>query len=486
VNVVGKVFAFARGWGVAFLPVRVFGQAQEMPMFIDQTALILENLPQLYYGIAVTDVNGDGRFEFLVAGFGSSNRALAWNGSSYADVAPPELADSDRRAIGVAACDIDGDGREEIYILNTDTFSGPKETADRLFAFGPHGWVDLFGLPQNAAAINLTAGRSVACVDRYGNGRYGFFVANYGGPMRLYELDDDGALRDVARDAGLALVTGGRSVLSFPMVSPRMDIFAGNENGANFLFRNNGDGTFTEIAAQVGLDDPFENARGAAPLDTNTDGRFDLVVGNWEGPHRLFVQSSDGLWDDIAPRAMAAPSRIRTVIVADFDNDGYEEIFFNNIGQPNRFMGLRNGEWRLLNIGYAAEPFGLGTGAAVADLDGDGRLELLIAHGESAPQPLSLYTTAPNGNHYLRVQPLTAHGAPARGAVVTLITPERVQRRVIDAGSGYLCQMEPVAHFGLGRSAEVLRVVVRWPDGREQTLQAPQPDQTLVVPHPGG
>jgi len=209
------------------------------------------------------------------------------------------------------------------------------------------------------------------------------------------------------------------------------------------------------------------------------------VVGNWEGPHRLFVQSSDGLWDDIAPPAMAAPSRIRTVIVADFDNDGHEEIFFNNIGQPNRLAGRRDGEWRLLNIGDAAEPFGLGTGAAVADLDGDGRLELLIAHGESARQPLSLYTTAPNGNHYLRVQPLTAHGAPARGAVVTVLTAQRTQRRVIDAGSGYLCQMEPVAHFGLGHTAVVQRVVVRWPDGRELALEAPQADQTLVVPYPG-
>lgn len=453
-------------------------------MFTDRTPLLLDNPRQLNYGIAVTDVNGDGRFAFVVAGFGCRNLALAWDGKGYVDIAPPLLADPTRRAIGLAAGDIDGDGREELYVLNTDVFSGAKQTADRLFARGEDGWIDLFSLPQNADALNMTAGRSVVCVDRMGEGRYGVFVANYGGPMRLYELDDDGLLRDVAPAAGVDKITGGRSALAFPIVSTRMDIFAGNENGPNFLFCNNGDGTFTDVAARVGIDDPTEHARGMAALDMSHDGLFDLVVGNWEGPHRLFVHSSDGHWDDIAPRDMATPSRIRTVIVADFDNDGYEEIFFNNIGQPNRLFGRRNGEWRSIPIGDAAEPYGLGTGAAVADLDGDGRLELLIAHGESGEQPLSLYSAPPNDNHYLRVLPLTRFGAPARGAVVALVTPERTQRRVIDAGSGYLCQMEPIAHFGLGQSTTITRVEVRYPDGKIATLENPAVNTVVTIAYP--
>jgi hypothetical protein len=453
-------------------------------LFTDQSGLIRHNPPQLAYGVAVTDFDQDGQFEFLVAGFGFPNQALRWDGSGYVNVAPPLIADPERRAIALCAADIDGDGREEVYVLNTDTFSGPKLVADRLFAKGLGGWVDLFSLPHNADVLNLTAGRSVAAVDRFGSGRYGFFVANYGGPMRLYELDDDGILRDRAGEAGVALTTGGRSLCAFPIVSQWMDIFAGNEGGANFLFRNRGDGTFEEIAGALGIDDPFENARGAAPLDTNSGGRFDLVVANWEGPHRLFVYSSDGRWDDIAPPAMAYPSRARTVIVADFDNDGFEEIFFNNIGQANRLFAQHDGEWRLVDIGDAAEPMGLGTGAAVADLDNDGRLELLISHGESGFQPLSLYHSPRNNHHFLRVYPLTRYGAPARGAVVTLTTSDRQQRRVIDAGSGYLCQMEPVAHFGLGYQREVLRVDVDFPDGQRATVQKPPIDQTLRVAYP--
>jgi hypothetical protein len=450
-------------------------------MFTDKSTLLLYNPPQLNYGVAVTDVNGDGKFEFLVAGFGYPNRAFGWNGHAYEDLAPPAIADPSRRAIGIAACDVDGDGREEIYILNTDTFSGIKKIGDRLFAEGLNGWVDLFSLPENAESLNLTAGRSVAALDRDGDGCYGFFVANYGGPLRLYELDDDGLLRDVAIEAKVALTTGGRSLLSFPMVSERMDVYVGNENGSNFLFRNNGDGTFSEIAQRLGIDDPFEHARGIAPLDTNNEGRFDLVVGNWEGPHRLFVHSTDGLWDDIAPPAFATPSRVRTVIAADFDNDGYEEVFFNNIGQANRLFALRGGEWRSIDVGDALEPYGLGTGAAVADLDGNGRLELLISHGESGEQPLALYHSPDNGNHFVRVLPLTRYGAPARGAIVTLVTPERTQRRVIDAGSGYLCQMEPVAHFGLGKQTTIVSLEVRYPDGKTVRVPNPQIDGVVRV-----
>jgi hypothetical protein len=453
-------------------------------MFQNRTDLLRDNPSQLNYGIAVADLDQDGKFEWLVAGFGSPNLVLKWNGTSFVDIATPEFADPERRAIGVAAADIDGDGQEEIYVLNTDTFMGRKRLADRLFDWQSGKWVDLFSQPQNQDALNLTSGRSVVAVDRRGSGRYGFFVANYGGPMRLYELNEDKMLADVALEARVNLVTGGRGVVALPLISDRMDIFAANENGANFLFRNCGDGTYEEIAAAVGLGDPDENGRGIAVLDVNQDGLFDLVYGNWEGYHRLYIQTEDGHFQDTAPKSLRLPSRIRTVIAADFDNDGQEELFFNNIGEPNRLFGLRDGEWVELEIGDAAEPFGFGTGAAVADLDGDGRLELAIAHGESIAQPLSLYHTPDHGNAWLRVLPLTRYGAPARGAIVTLFRPGQRQMRAIDAGSGYLCQMEPIAHFGLGQHRTIDKVEVRWLDGQRVMIDAPQPNQVLRVPYP--
>ncbi len=453
-------------------------------MFINRSDRILHNPAQLNYGIAITDVDGDGEFEAVVAGYGFSNLVFKWVDGALQNVAPPALIDPHRQAIGVAAADIDADGHEEIYILNTDTYSGPKRFADRLFDRADGEWVDLFSLPIHRDILNLTSGRSVAAIDRYGVGTYGFLVANYGGPLRLYELSEDGVLFDAAGAAAVDYSANARSLLALPLLTGRQDVFVGNENGPNFLFFNNGDGTFSEVAEEMNIHDPAQNARGAAALDANADGQFDIACANWEGPHRLFMQSLRGPFEDGAPAAFREASRARTVIAADFDNDGRVEIFINHIDQPNRLFGYRDRTWVPLDIGDALEPMSLGTGAAAADFDGDGQLELLIAHGESAPQPLSLYKTQPNANHWLRVLPLTQFGAPARGALVTLETPVWKQIRAIDAGSGYLCQMEPVAHFGLGIVREIERVTVRWMDGSSTVIDNPAPDQVLRVPHP--
>ena len=130
----------------------------------------------------------------------------------------------------------------------------------------------------------------------------------------------------------------------------------------------------------------------------------------------------DNKFRDIATPTYNIP-RIRTVISADFDNDGYDEIFMNNIGEPNKLFKIKeNGFFEEINIKNAYEANGLGTGAAVADIDDDGILELLIAHGESGMQPLTMYKADIKKDfNYLRIKPLNKFGAPARGATVILI-----------------------------------------------------------------
>ena len=111
------------------------------------------------------------------------------------------------------------------------------------------------------------------------------------------------------------------------------------------------------------------------------------------------------------------------------------------------------------------ETVGLGTGAAVSDVDGDGILELLVSHGESGFQPLTLYKADIKNFNYLWIKPLNQYGAPARGATVTLHTNLREHAKTIDAGSGYLCQMEPVAHYGLREGEIIKNITIKWTNG---------------------
>ncbi len=469
-----KLFIFL----LIFLNIVNYSKSDDF--FEDITYQILENQPRLSYGVSVSDVNNDGNFEFIVTGFGFNNLALAHKkGILFNSINQSIFIDKNRKTIGVASCDIDQDGYEEIYFLNTDTYSGNKRYSDRLLDFDGNKFFDLFELEINQENLNLTAGRSVVCVDRNGNGAYGIYVANYGGPTRFYEKDGNEII-DKASELGIDKITGGRAVISGNILSGRSDIFAANERGENFLYYNN-NGNFVELAKDYAVDDTFQNGRGTALSDIYYRGRLDILTSNWEGPHRAFVLKNNK-FVDIADKQFSAPSRIRTVISADFDNDGYDEVFMNNIGEPNKlFKILDNGEFKEINIGNALETNGLGTGAAVADIDGDGILELLISHGESGYQPLTLYKANSKKNNFLRIKPINMHGAPARGATVTLVSNLRTHSKTIDSGSGYLCQMEPVAHYGIRKNERNIKIIVTWTNGEENTFEINELNKTLEI-----
>lgn len=453
-------------------------------MFSDRTDRLVDNDPFMGYGAAVTP-SREGPLVF-VTGHGEANRLFRWEDGHLVDRSCGVLADTSREAIGIAAADMDADGLEEVYVHNTDAYDGQTDTTDLLLDRIDHEgrtvWCDVFGEQPNVDRGNQYAGRSVAAVDRLGTGRYGMAVASYGAALRYYELGDDREITDMAEVVGLECDCYCRSLVAAPLVSDAMDLFVGIDDGPNRLFRNN-DGHFVDIAPEYGLNDTGCDCRGAVVVDGES---FGIATVGWKTRNCLF-RRENGQFVDVAPDSFAEPTTARTLLAADFDNDGRQELFVNALGEPNRLFGRRNGTWQQLTVGDALEADGCGTGAVVADLDGDGQLELLVVHGEREAQPMSLYSTVTD-NGWLRVEPTTQYGAPARGAVVTLETDRSRQRRVIDAASGYLCQSEPVAHFGLGGSTgprhKPRSITVRWPDGRNARLEEPASETTHEIPHP--
>lgn len=522
----------------------IFAVPQPDGMFIKTNWLKNLDTSQLNYGVAVSDVDNDGSLEWIVAGFSGPNFVLKFDRATKRlinlaqDHRYSAIADQGGQAIGVCACDIDGDGREEIYFLNTNNaYAGRADYGDSLFKWRNGKYVNLYTDPVNSRMeAKSFAGRSVACIDRLGTGKYSIVIATYSrggvGNFALVEMDENHpsndvstgniVLKNVASVAKIDKATGGRGLVVGPILgnNGRSDIFFGNEGnpwmgnpGDNFLFKNLGNGSFEDIAEQAEIQDKYNNARGISLADFNRDGLLDIAYGNWEGEHRLFMQykavGEARKFRNIANRQYAVPTKIRTVIAADFDNNGDTDIFMNNICShrdpndrepnklftviPNQFNNSSDPEIKKMNIGQAKEPRGFGTGAAITDIDGDGVLDLLISHGESQTQPLKVYRVNRDVSrnqagkyNWVRVFPRTKYGAPARGALVKLTTRTgRVYSSVIDGGSGYLCQMEPVAHFGLGED-KPMKLDVQYPDGVVVSASLRKSDKNKVhfVDHP--
>lgn len=522
----------------------IFAVPQPDGMFIKTNWLKNLDTSQLNYGVAVSDVDNDGSLEWIVAGFSGPNFVLKFDRATKRlinlaqDHRYSAIADQGGQAIGVCACDIDGDGREEIYFLNTNNaYAGRADYGDSLFKWRNGKYVNLYTDPVNSRMeAKSFAGRSVACIDRLGTGKYSIVIATYSrggvGNFALVEMDENHpsndvstgniVLKNVASVAKVDKATGGRGLVVGPILgnNGRSDIFFGNEGnpwmgnpGDNFLFKNLGNGSFEDIAEQAEIQDKYNNARGISLADFNRDGLLDIAYGNWEGEHRLFMQykavGEARKFRNIANRQYAVPTKIRTVIAADFDNNGDTDIFMNNICShrdpndrepnklftviPNQFNNSSDPEIKKMNIGQAKEPRGFGTGAAITDMDGDGVLDLLISHGESQTQPLKVYRVNRDVSrnqagkyNWVRVFPRTKYGAPARGALVKLTTRTgRVYSSVIDGGSGYLCQMEPVAHFGLGED-KPMKLDVQYPDGVVVSASLRKSDKNKVhfVEHP--
>ncbi|CAN5974138.1 unnamed protein product [Sphagnum jensenii] len=206
------------------------------------------------------------------------------------------------------------------------------------------------------------------------------------------------------------------------------------QGGPNFLFINTGD----ESECYVKCASTYRG-----------NGELGLACGNWQGPHRLyapfgpallggakalgFSDADSGGFEDVAPHDRAHPSAMCTVIAVDFNNGIYEEIFFNNIDNSMIWMQDGPGNWVECEIGDVKEPKGLRTGAAVADIDGDGCLELLK---EGFNQVCNIFALLACDACPQRLEgSFRSHGAPARGASVKLFDENgHVQKCVIDAG----------------------------------------------------
>jgi hypothetical protein len=333
-----------------------------------------------------------------------------------------------------------------------------------------------------------------------------------GESSRLYHNKGNGVFEDVTKQAGLLDPTSkalGVALLDYDN-DGWIDLFVSNDTEPNKLYRNNHDGTFTDVGVTVGV--AFSDSgrvragMGTDAADIDNSGFPSLVIGNFTNESMaLYKNDGSGLFTDDSPRSgiaqMTPQSLTFGCFFMDYDLDGLLDIVAANghvsddiaVVQPTlryaqpagiyRNMGDRKFEDESLKLGRALQKPVVARGMAYADFDNDGDLDLVITANNG--QARLLRNDNGNQNDVLRMKLIgTKSNRDGIGAKVTLTTSSGATlTRLVKSGSSYLSQSELPLTFGLGMpgSTKIARLQVVWPSGRKDSIVDVQPNQFLTI-----
>ncbi len=489
-------------------------------------------------GVAVFDANEDGRLDlYFISGApeggGVSNRLyLQGEDGRYADATAGSGLADDGYGTGVAVGDVDNDGHEDVFVANI----GP----DRLYRGGGDGTFEdvttRAGIGATGTASDDWSSSAALCdVDR--DGFLDLYVVRYVdwdpdvrctdsagrreycGPDSFEDRTDvllrnlgDGSFRDVTSEAGVDVVTGaGLGVVCEDVDDDGwVDIYVANDGDPNQLWMNQGDGTFLDDAlimgASVNAAGLHEAGMGVVAADFDNDGDLDLFLTHLRDETNTFYRNLGGgigFEDQTVRVGLAAASTPYTgfgTAPMDLDLDGDLDIVIANgrvlrgdplpsdlpeqwkpYAEPNLVYVNDSGVFRLLTdeVRDFIDRTEVSRGLAKGDLDGDGDQDLIVSGIESRAR---LYRGEPPGGHWLLVDTVDPRlRRRALGARVTVVVGTERQTRTVQSAMSYLSSSDPRAHFGLGGSSSPVDVVVRWPDGLEETWSEIEVDRAVVL-----
>jgi len=411
-----------------------------------------------------------------------------------------------------SAADYDRDGDLDLYVLNygpnvlyrnngDGTFSDVTAAAgltDPLWSVsGP--WLDYDGDGDlDLYVANYLEYDAGAFRDFYAAQGYPGPLAYKGQPDHLYRNNGDGTFSDVTAEAGL-LDPDGRAMSAIAVDLDQdgdQDIYVANDAMPSAYWVNDGRGSFTDQALIQGV--AFgEGGQGASSMgptvgDIDRNGLLDIWIPDM-AYGCLLEQREEGLFSDVTAEANLA------VIcgqytgwgsgLVDFDNDGYLDVYVANGNAHHLYteedvLAHNDRTGHFLDVAKDAGDYfqtkSVGRGAAFADYDNDGDIDVLVANLGASPRLLRNDTK--NANHWLTVVPLLPNGETvAVGATVTVTVGPIHSIHPVHGVFGYLSASDPRPHFGLGAADRADRVEIRWPDGQEQLLEAVPANQILEV-----
>ena len=425
--------------------------------------------------------------------------------------------------MAAAAGDIDNDGDADLYVANFGQDTLYRNNGDGTFT----------DITKAAGIDNTLWGIAVVYLDFDVDGDLDIFVVNYlvyelsmpvttfkgivgyghprsyeGTPDVLYRNNGDGTFTNITETAGVTNPTEGRGMAAvacdydndgFP------DIYVTNDTNRNFLYRNNGDGTFTDesLFIGVGYDESgvAEGSMGVDCGDYNGDGWLDLIVANSEkvtlykneeGLLFIDVTADSGLQQPTLPFVGFSP------LFLDYDNDGHLDLFCAN-GHPQDVIEIlmdhetyaqrdqmfqNKGDGTYMDVSETAGAYFtealVGRAAATADYDNDGDTDIVIMN--SNQRAVLLRNDGGNTNNWIGIKLVgSQNNRDGIGAKVTVSTEDMTQMREVKSGSSYASGSDTRLLFGLGEIQHIEKITIVWQGGTTQVLKNVSINQTLTI-----
>lgn len=497
-------------------------------------------------GVALFDYNNDNLLDIYFVN-GASIPSLVKTGPDYfdrlyrnnghgtfTDVTEQAGVKGEGYSMGVAAGDYDNDGWQDLYVVGVNrnhlfhnngdgTFSDVTAKAGLVgidpkrgktwsicagwFDYDRDGWLDLFvvnycvwGLDKDPFCSSSRVGARTYCHPSKFEGL----------PNALYHNNHDGTFTDVSVSSGIAQHIGKGMGVAFADYDDDgyPDVFVANDTTRNFLFHNNGDGTFSELGLQAGVayngDGSALSYMGADFRDIDNDGRPDLFVTAISNEtFTYFHNEGGGLFDDFTHPSLLG--RLSIFLsgwsngIYDMNNDGRKDLVSVNSHVNDNIENEMNIPFKQRNAVFAnvdgkfADVSGTAgadfkaadahRGCAFGDLDNDGRIDLVVSVLNS---PAEVFRNVTAGaNHWLIVKTVgTLSNRDGIGAKLRLESAGGVQYNHVTTSVGYAGSSDCRVHFGLGKDELVKRLEIRWPSGVQQELRDIQADQILQVVEP--
>jgi hypothetical protein len=485
-------------------------------------------------GCAWIDYNNDGLLDLYVVsgrhidglndhstpdGIHATNHLYRNDGDgTFTDVTAQAGVPGNGFGVGVTVGDFDNDGYEDIYVTNYNS----------AILYHNNGNGTFTDVTAKAGVNNPYFGTGAAFLDYDHDGRLDLFVGNYlkfdpnyrqyysaqqyPGPLayapetnRLFHNNGDGTFTDVSQSSGIASQPGramGVTVGDYDN-DGWPDIYVANDTMPSFLYHNNRNGTFTDVAPDLyvayGQNGEASTAMGPIFGDFDNSGWQGLFVSDAHY-HRLYRnpgETGGAFQDETNASGVGAVSGQFVGWgdgLFDFDNDGWKDLFILNGGLvwqiPMLSSLLRNnGDGTFTDVSLRAGSFFqtqiVSRGACFADYDNDGYIDAFVV--TLGGKGILLHNTPPAGkrNHWLTIKLVgTRSNRDGYGASLEAVSGDLHQFVQSTSASGYLSQNDPRPHFGLGQHTEVDTLTIRWPSGTIQVLNHIKADQILTATEP--